>query len=118
MLKRRIAFLVFGFVFVSTAANAQNDANNWIFGYHAGLNFGNFPFSGTPAINSVTACSSISDAAGNLLFYTDSRGVWNKQHQLMNAVSSPSSFLHGDMNASQGALIVPRPGSGCNEYYI
>jgi hypothetical protein len=63
-------------------AHSQNQANNWYFGYHAGLSFA----SGNPvaltdgAINTREGCSTISDANGNLLFYSDGVQAWNKNH--------------------------------------
>ena len=69
-----------------------------------------------PAINSYEASASISDPAGNLLFYTDGVNVWNRNGAVMPNVQSVK--LQGGIDASQGALIVPKPGSGCNEYYI
>ena len=59
--------------------------NHWYFGVNAGLDFS----SGTPTVTtngqliSDASCASISDTAGHLLFYTDGRNVWNKNHLLM-----------------------------------
>ena len=64
---------------------SQKEANIWYFGLEAGLDFN----SGTPvvltnsAMNTYEACTSISDANGNLLFYTDGLTVWNKNQQIM-----------------------------------
>ncbi|HKR66390.1 MAG TPA: hypothetical protein VJZ00_21865 [Thermoanaerobaculia bacterium] len=96
------------------SAHAQNERNNWIFGYHTGANFGPVLYSGIPSINSIQAASSISSSSGVLQFYTDGVRVWNRNHAVMpGVVSTP---LLGDVDAS--VLIVPKPGSGCNEYYI
>ena len=83
--------------------NAQI-ANNWTFGYHAGLNFATTPPSVfTDSINarkcnqlneiSAVASNSISDCNGTLLFYTNGLVVWNKNHQLM-----PNYCLNDSMN--------------------
>jgi PKD repeat protein len=106
----------------------------WQFGSGAGLNFS----SGTPvgissSNGSIEACASISDANGNLLFYTNGIQIWNKNNV---EVTSPTSYLKGSWNsnpgnlsstcqwgtksmasASQGVLIVPMPGS-TTKYYI
>jgi len=58
-------------------------------------------------------CSSISDKAGNLLFYTDGMKVWNKNFQLM----LNGDQLAGDKGCTQSSLIVPQPGSD-KVYYL
>lgn len=102
-----------------TFVKAQNEANNWIFGNQARLNFssGNpvgVTFTSTPPFNTQEGSSSISDQNGNLLFYTDGRTVWNRNNTQMPA----GSGLLGDSSATQSALIVPWPGSECLRYYI
>ncbi|TXK74286.1 hypothetical protein [Mesonia sp. HuA40] len=100
-------------IFNNLNIQAQGQANNWYFGYNAGINFDN----GTPTaitngqINTSEGCSSISDASGNLLFYSDGRTVWNRNHQIMgNADYYGNSGLHGDPSSTSSALIVPHPG--------
>lgn len=112
----RITLVTLALALVWTSARAQNEKNNWIFGHHTGTTFGQVPYLSTPppGIDSYETCSSISDAAGNLSFYTDGILVWNKNHVVMPTVNA--THLQGDINAS--ALIVPKPQSGCNEYYI
>jgi len=98
-------------------ANGQNQWNFWYFGNNAGLNFN----SGgpVPALGGQFAGTeggaTISDAAtGNLLFYTDGRLVWNRNH-----VQMPNGFglMGGTVQSSQSSLIVPKPGS-TTLYYI
>jgi len=112
----RVALAIVALVLVWTPAGAQNEKNNWIFGYHSRASFGPIPYNGIPSINSDQACSSISDSAGNLQFYTDGVWVWNRNGAVMPGVQTTQ--LQGYADTSQGALIVPKPGSGCNEYYI
>lgn len=98
----------------SAGAFAQHD-NHWYFGFRAGLDFS----SGTPVpvlegqLNSTEATGSISDAEGNLLFYTNGLTVWNKDHQVMDN----GEGLLGDTSTSQSGLIVPKPGAA-GHYYI
>src|SRR4051794_6120512 len=96
--------IVFAFYF--TRATSQPEAFHWYFGNHAGLDFS----SGTAvAVNNgamVTdeGCSSISDAAGNLLFYTNGVNVYNKLHQLM----PNGTGLLGHVSSTQSALIAKK----------
>ncbi len=108
--------LPFVFVFLTVLpALAQKRATNWYFGRNAGISFAN---------NSVTslnngsqdayeACASISDLNGNLLFYTDGLTIWTREHTVM----TNGSGISGNRSATQGALIVPKPGSK-SIYYL
>jgi gliding motility-associated-like protein len=60
-------------------------------------------------------CASMSDGNGNLLFYTDGYNTFNRNHLLMPAGFGMVSFSTG--STSQGAVIVPVPGS-TTQYYI
>ena len=91
--------------------SAQNEASNWYFGQNAGIQFDS---SGTliGAVNggqlsTLEGCTSISDSNGDLLFYTDGRFVYNRNHQLM----PNGTGLFGDPSSTQSALVVPQPGS-------
>src|SRR5690348_7747292 len=98
-------------VFIGSNALAQKENNIWCFGNTAGLDFNSgspVAFSGVQiAAGGQEGCSSIADATGSLLFYTDGLSVWNKNHLQM-----PNGFgLLGHYSTSEGALIVPQPGS-------
>ncbi|MDT3739380.1 MAG: T9SS type A sorting domain-containing protein [Candidatus Kapabacteria bacterium] len=90
---------------------------NWYFGDKCAISF-NTP-DGEPIavpgseINTLEGCSSISDANGNLLFYTDGVKVWNKKNTLMNQ----SQDLKGHYSSTQSVLIVRKPQSNYL-YYI
>lgn len=99
---------------------AQKQANIWYFGIKAGLDFN----SGTPVPitngqtyspdgTSVEGTSVISDSAGALLFYTNGMKIWNKNQQVM----PNGNGLLGNFSSTQGALIVPQPGSS-RYFYI
>ncbi|GGF10391.1 T9SS type B sorting domain-containing protein [Flavobacterium limi] len=102
-------------LFITFSSFAQGEANIWIFGNKAGLDFN----SGSPVaitdgqMNTAEGCGTISNAAGQLLFYTDGIRVWNKNHQIM----PNGKGLKGSSSGSQAALIVPKPES-TNIYYI
>ncbi|WP_124980563.1 T9SS type B sorting domain-containing protein [Nonlabens xiamenensis] len=103
------AFFVFQFGF------GQNQANWWFFGSNAGLDFN----SGAPVatavgqLNTIEGCAAISDACGNLLFYTDGISIWNSNHTIM-----PNGFgLLGNPSSTQSGIILPLPESN-NFYYV
>ncbi|HKR03636.1 MAG TPA: T9SS type A sorting domain-containing protein [Bacteroidia bacterium] len=107
--------LLIVFLFISKVAFPQEETANWYFGVYAGLHFQ----AGGPVANPSTTLvtnegtSAISDAAGDLLFYTDGISVWNKLHNVM----ANGSGLMGGISSTQSALIVPQPGSA-NLFFI
>ncbi len=112
------------FVLLSYYGFSQGEAANWYFGTGAGLSFDIATGVATPntnalgTINTNEGCSTISDASGNLLFYTDGRNVWNRNFQLMpNANYNAGSGLLGDPSSTSSGLIVPKPGN-LDQYYI
>ena len=66
-------------------AQGQLQNNNWTFGYGARVNFsGASPVASMSSISSNEQCATVSDpVTGQLLFYTDSRNVWNANNQVM-----------------------------------
>ena len=86
---------------------AQHEADNWFFGANAGLEFS----TGAPAVlaggqlDTYEGCSTISDRYGNLLFYTDGRKVYNRNHQVMQN----GSGLKGNASSTQSAVVIPKP---------
>jgi gliding motility-associated-like protein len=109
---------------VSFSLFSQGEAANWFFGNGAGLTFDLNTETVTPTnlaastINTNEGCSSISDSAGNLLFYTDGRNVWDKNHKIMpNANYNNRTGLFGDPSSTSSGLIIPRPGN-LNNYYV
>lgn len=100
-------------MFVCAFCFSQNQANIWKCGANMGLDFNTIP--PTPIAgqtNNVDNSSSISDASGNLLFYSDGSTVWNKN----DIVMSNGSGLTSNFSAGQCALIVPVPSS--NKYIV
>lgn len=113
MVKNNI-FILFFFVGI-WLTNAQGEANIWYFGEFAGISFNSSPpvplLNGQ--INTQEGCASISDANGQLLFYTDGITVFNRNQQVM----TNGNGLMGHPSSAQSATIVPKPGSD-NLYYI
>ena len=109
---------------ISNTIYSQGEANNWFFGYGAGLVFDNVNNTVTPTaaaqntIATFEGCSSISDPNGNLKFYTDGRDVWDANHVLMpNANYYFGSGLLGDPSSTSSAVIIPKPGD-LDKYYV
>lgn len=104
-------------LFLGLTSFSQKQTDKWYFGNGGALDFA----TGTPSViapgNGSYApsegCSVISDAAGNLLFYTDGMNVYDKTHSLM----ANGSGLNGGLSSTQAALIVLQPGSN-GIYYI
>lgn len=96
-------------------AQTNKRVNVWYFGYNAGLNFN----TGNPtpltdgALSIWEGCATICDENGNLLFYTDGRYIWNKNHAIMPNATN----LGGDDSSSQSGVIVPQP-ENPNRYFV
>jgi uncharacterized protein (TIGR02145 family) len=77
--------LIFVFLISPLFASSQGEFNNWYFGQKAGLDFN----SGSPValLNSAMwtgySSVSVSDSAGQLLFYSDGFRAFNRHHILM-----------------------------------
>jgi large repetitive protein len=88
-------------------------ANIWYFGQNAGIDFNEQP--PVPlddsAMNAPEGCATISDSNGNVIFYTDGRNVYDKNHVQI------ADDLLGDPGAAQATIIVPVPGDE-TLYYI
>jgi len=112
-LKRFI--LIFALITAGVVVFGQKQANYWYFGHNAGLSFSLGPPSPLTngALYTGEGCSSISTAEGALLFYTDGRFVYDKNHNQM----PNGSGLLGHSSSTQSGIIVPKPGS-TTEYYI
>jgi PKD repeat protein len=93
----------------------QNENKKWFFGNKAGLDFMTSPptIVTTGSMTTSEGCASISDAAGNLLFYTNGVDIWDKTHAFM----ANGNNLLGDVSSSQGSIVVKQPGSSIL-YYV
>lgn len=103
----------------ATSVFAQYHTNQnkiWAFGKNAGLDFN----SGSPTpistnIDLQEGGASVSDASGNLLFYTDGKKVYNKTGAVMPSGGDIVPF--SPVSSSQGALVAPVIGSS-GRYYV
>ncbi|NQY07407.1 MAG: gliding motility-associated C-terminal domain-containing protein [Flavobacteriaceae bacterium] len=108
--------LVFVFLTLNFfSAYSQGEANIWYFGNRAGLDFN----SGIPValtdgeLVTGEGCATISNASGQLLFYTDGITVWDRNHTIM----PNGTGLTGHPSSTQSGIIVPKPGDP-NIYYV
>lgn len=109
-------FITIGFCIILShlVLQAQNQANTWYFRYKNGLDFN----SGAPVLlnncpNPVWRTACISDTNGNLLFFEDSRNIYNKSLEIMQG----GEGLLGGFDTQQPTVIVPHPGN-TNLYYV
>jgi hypothetical protein len=101
-------------VLLQTTAYAQNDQNNWTFGSRGAAFFGPTPYTPPPNLFSYEGSSSISDSLGNYYFDTNGETVFHRNHGVMTNGTS----LAGNINATQSALIVPWPQTGCKKFFV
>jgi gliding motility-associated-like protein len=95
--------------------SAQRQNNNWYFGYNNSISFSpSFTVSSGQTLTD-EGTASISDASGNLLFYTDGITIWNSNQQPM---PGGNGVLLGNTTSTQSATIVPLPGSNTLYYVI
>jgi len=108
-------FLLACFSVLSLFSFSQNETKKWYFGNQAGLDFMTTPptILTNGALNTWEGCSSIADASGNLLFYTDGVTVWNQLHMVM----ANGTGLLGHYSSTQSGLIVKQPGNS-NIYFV
>ncbi len=98
---------------------AQPQTDFWHFGMKAGVNFNSgapVAFTNSQLSDPSTVgegCSSISDASGNLLFYTNGVKAWDKNDNVMPA----GTGLLGHGSCTQSCVIVPFPANN-SKYYV
>lgn len=93
--------------------NAQTKADKWYFGTYAHVDFSTgAPVVGMGPMTTTEGTTSVSTAAGNLLFYTNGSDVYDNT----NTIMTNGTGLMGDISTTQ-CLIVPSPGS-VTQYYI
>ena len=107
-------------LFIGLHSYSQKQANFWYFGQGAGVDFNFTPPKALTdgELYTLEGCSTFSDADGNLLFYSDGRKVWNKNHIVMNYTNgNPGDNLLGDSSATQSGMIIPKPSTE-DIYYL
>jgi len=113
---KTIPLLLLLFTLLPSASSlAQREYNIWCLGDRAGIDFnGAAPVAISCAINTLEGSTSIADRrTGRLLFYSDGATLYNRDHLPM----AGSDGMKGDINSTQGSLIVPMPGDR-QRYYL
>lgn len=113
---RAMKYIFYLLIFICSAfAKAQLESSYWYFGINAGIDFttGNAVSTSDGQLLTGEGCATISDALGNLLFYTDGSLVYNANHVLM----PNGTGLKGNSSSTSSAIIVPFPGNS-NLYYV
>jgi gliding motility-associated-like protein len=93
-----------------------HEADIWNFGLRSQLDFsqGNPVSEAMPGnILFVTGMSSISDSAGNLLFFSDGSNLYSNNYDLLDGTND----LAGYEESTQSSIFVPQPGNK-NKYYL
>lgn len=112
------AFTAFGQDKTPCDYNLPGEVLHWNFGNKAQLTFSEeaaFPLSSAMpgSIDIPKGVSSISDADGNLLFFSEGMSVWgNGYYPIING-----DLLAGSKGATQSALFIPSPGND-NKYFL
>ncbi|MBI1191764.1 MAG: hypothetical protein GC205_01130 [Bacteroidetes bacterium] len=104
---RKLRTLLVAILSSAVTATAQLETANWYFGQYAGVDHS----AATPSVvtdgltNTIEGTASISDGWGNLLFYTDGRTIWDRNHNAMPT----GTGLAGGPSAAQSAMIIRQP---------
>ncbi|MBU1009251.1 MAG: T9SS type A sorting domain-containing protein [Bacteroidetes bacterium] len=114
-MKNTQLFIVLLLLSLPASVFSQNENNVWYFGDHASMWFDE---SGPVAYDSSSMrtldnCTSISNSAGQLLFYSNGINIWDREHHIM----PNGTGLLGDTSATNGALAVKQPGHS-DIYYL
>ncbi len=120
-------FCLFWFLYLLTgySASAQGENNHWHFGegYHIDFNTTPPVYAPNSNISTNESCAAVSDAQGNLLFYTIGCRIWDRNgNEMPNAIGllgngplNPSGIGIG--SSADGIQILPHPGNR-DQYYV
>jgi len=114
---------LFSCCFICQPSWSQGENMNWHYGKNVSVNFAQTPLTvNTSQIYTLEGCASVSDANGDLLFYTTGFKIWNK-----NGVEMPNATgLQGNGPVISGQTmgsgyksvqIIKHPGNA-NQYFV
>ncbi|HOZ88433.1 MAG TPA: hypothetical protein PL029_11785, partial [Bacteroidia bacterium] len=115
MLKFSKYHLALCLIFFTGLFAAQNQMSKWYFGLQAGLDFMTNPptILTNGAMTTGEGCATISNAAGNLLFYTNGVNIYDQTHNVM----ANGTGLTGNGSTTQSSIIVKQPGNS-NIFFV
>jgi len=105
-------------VYASACTPITGACTNWVGTTRIGLSFA----SGMPVAvpgrqnTAFETGAQVSDANGNLVFYTDDNKIWKANDTLMPTFAGTTTLIGGG-SAHNGALAVPKPGSS-SRYFL
>ncbi len=107
-------------LFISIISFGQLENANWCFALNTGVSFLPSPAGISSQISngnpgSSMTCASVSDASGQLLFYTDGINVWNGGNNTI--MTNGTGLYGGNVPHAQNVVIAPKP-SNPGIYYI
>ncbi len=107
-----ILFLIF-----ATLLFSQKETNNWVFGLNNWLDFNTDPVTVHDNfdvnINATRGTVSVSDKEGNLLFYSNARKVFDRNHQIM-----PNGEFNTLVTNTHPVAVLLKPNSEHSYYLI
>ena len=123
-LMKSIYFLAAIFITTTTLLAQEKDCNykkphqadTWIFGKKARINFTQDPSSVVPTGSEFampSGVSSISDDFGNLLLFSNGKTIWDKSYHVMDN----GNGLDGALLGGQTSVIIPHPGNS-KQYFV
>ncbi len=112
-----LLFLVDGMVLV----NGQSRAANWIFGsghHMVATDTGLLPQVQVSDFRAFEGSSTISDEYGNLLFYSNNIGIWDRSFDTLYNSDSLSTGTYSTSSLTQGSIFLPMPRDSNSKYYM
>ena len=116
-----ISVIIMFFAFGGTLCAQNKEGYNWYFGNYVGMTWNTTQtivqdgktLSGLPTplppsamTNQAEGVFCMSDASGNLLFYSDGMTIWNKKHEVL----TNGNGLTGHNSSAQSGIVIPYPG--------
>jgi gliding motility-associated-like protein len=113
-MSKGIVYIILILFLCSNRGFSQKEFVNWYFGDRAGLNFNmesaNYTLDGQSS--NANNPATISDSAGNLLFYYSNNTIYDRSHNIMqNGDDLEAQFSYN------GNIIIPKPNTP-NHYYL
>lgn len=125
-MKQFSIMLLLGILFFSPFSYGQGENNVWTWGFNNKLDFNQSPpaYSNNSNVASAESSAAVSNAQGNLLFYTMGARIWDRNgNEMPNATgllgNGPVNSITGQPEGScaWGAQIVLNP-ANINQYYV